>query len=63
MDELYEYLKDRISGIYEGAEIIIDTAHAFRLFQLVCYMKHIRGIINSEDEMWNEFRRIKEERA
>lgn len=46
MDELYEYIKEKIAGVSAGEEISIDTAHAFRMFQLVCFMKQIRGIIN-----------------
>ena len=64
MDELYEYLKDKIKEINgEGTfGLFIDTAHAFRLFHLVCFMKQIRGVINQEDDMWNTLRKLKEER-
>ena len=64
MDELYEYLRDKLAKMQEYDEkvIEIDTSHAFRLYQLVCFMKQIRGIINQEDDLWNEFRKIKEGR-
>ena len=60
MDELYEYLKDKVEN--GGDSINIDLSHAFRLYQLICFMKQIRGIVNNEDDMWNNFRRIKEGR-
>lgn len=63
MDELYEYMKEKIAGINAGNGIIIDTAHALRVFQMVCFMKQIRGIINQEDEMWNALRKAMEGRA
>lgn len=63
VDELYEYMKEKIAGVSSGEEISIDTAHAFRMFQLVCFMKQIRGIINQEDEMWNALRKTVEGRA
>ena len=63
MDELYEYMKKKIAGVSSGEEISIDTAHAFRMFQLVCFMKQIRGIINQEDDMWNALRKTVEGRA
>ena len=61
MDELYEYMKEKIMGM-DAKEIRIDTAHAFRMFQLICFMKQIRGIINQEDEMWNTLRKVTEGR-
>lgn len=45
VDELYEYMKEKIAGVSAGEEISIDTAHAFRMFQMVCFMKQIREII------------------
>ena len=63
VDELYEYMKEKITGVSAGEEISIDTAHAFRMLQLVCFMKQIRGIINQEDEMWNMLRKTVEGRA
>lgn len=62
MDELYEYMKEKIMGM-DAEEIRIDTAHAFRMFQLICFMKQIRGIINQEDEMWNTLRKTMEGRS
>lgn len=61
MDELYEYMKEKIMGM-DAEEIRIDTVHAFRMFQLICFMKQIRGIINQEDEMWNTLRKMTEGR-
>ena len=61
MDELYEYMKEKIMGM-DAEAIRIDTAHAFRVFQLICFMKQIRGIINQEDEMWNTLRKVTEGR-
>lgn len=61
MDELYEYLKDLIkAGQEPGTVVFVDRNHLYRLFQLVCFMKQIRGIINEEDDMWNKLRKIKE---
>ena len=53
MDELYEYLKDKLAKMHEhGADsVAIDVNHAFRLFHTVCYMKQIRGIIEFQDDM------------
>lgn len=64
MDELYEYLKQAIATMYADRKfgIVVDESHAFRLFQMVCHMKQVRGIVNDEDSMWNEFRRLKEDR-
>lgn len=62
MDELYEYMKEKIAKM-DAEEIRIDTAHAFRLYQLICFMKQIRGIINQEDEMWNTLRKTVEGRS
>ena len=65
MDELYEYLKNELARMQAnaGTGIVIDTSHAFRLYQLVCFMKQIRAVVNQEDDMWNTLRKIKEERA
>lgn len=63
VDDLYEYMKEKIARVRAGEEVIIDTAHAFRMFQLVCFMKQIRGIINQEDDMWNALRKNVEGRA
>jgi hypothetical protein len=63
VDELYEYMKEKIARVRSGEEVSIDTAHAFRMFQLVCFMKQIRGIINQEDDMWNALRKTVEGRA
>lgn len=62
MDELYEYIKQAIAHMYADKKfgIVIDESHAFRLFQMVCHMKQIRGFVNVEDYMWNEFRKLKE---
>lgn len=63
MDELYEYLKKKIAEAGDNRiEITIDLSHAFRMYQLVCFMKQIRGICLQEDTMWNIVRKIKESR-
>ena len=65
MDELYEYMSQKLAEMYESAigSIYIDSTHAFRIYHLICNMKQIRGIINQEDDMWNQLRKLKEERA
>ena len=65
MDELYEYMKERIEWMIsrDDTVVAIDTSHAFRLYQMVCFMKQIRGIINNENDMWYTLRKIKEERV
>ena len=52
MDELYEYLKEKINDMRgTNTWIAVDMEHAFRLFHMVCYMKQIRGIIEFQDDM------------
>lgn len=61
MNELYEYLKEKISAMYaEGrTEISVDMAHAFRIYHLICDMKQIRNIINQEEDMQKMLSEIK----
>lgn len=53
MDELYEYLKEKLDEMYEKKQstITIDMNHAFRLYHNVCYMKQIKGIIRFQEDM------------
>lgn len=53
MDELYEYMKEKLESMRRQGEdrVEIDMDHAFRLFHTVCYMKQIRGIIEFQDDM------------
>ena len=61
MNEIYEYLKGKISGMYDGGktEVTIDMAHAFRIFHMICDMKHIRAIINQEEDMMKTLKELK----
>ena len=59
MDELYEYLKEKLAKMQEhGADsVAIDMHHAFRLYHTICYMKQIRGIIEFQDDMCDNGRK------
>ena len=59
MDELYEYLKEKLNEMYGGAGdgIVIDMKHAFRLYHTICYMMQIRGIIEFQDDMCDNGRK------
>ena len=61
MSELYEYLKNLISEMYADGktEIVIDMAHAFRIYHLICDMKQIRNIISQEEDMQKMLNEIK----
>ena len=53
MNELYEYLKEKIYDMHTLGKmwIEIDMAHAFRLFHLVCDIMKIRNIVMQEEDM------------
>ena len=61
MNELYEYLKVKIAEMYsEGKTTVeLEMAFAFRLYHLVCDMKHIRNIVNQEEDMQKTLSEIK----
>lgn len=61
MNELYEYLKEKISEMYTDGKtgIEVDMAHAFRIYHLICDMKQIRNIINQEEDMQKMLSEIK----
>ena len=51
MDEMYQYLKERLQDMYEheANEVTIDSVHFFLLYQMLCHMKQIREIVRQED--------------
>lgn len=49
MDRLYEYMKQKLDEMHtkKATEIVVDYDEFAKLYQLICYMKQIRTIVNS----------------
>ena len=48
MDEMYEYIGKKLDEMlaHKAMTVEIDFANLAKMYQLVCYMKQIRRIIN-----------------
>ena len=48
MDEMYEYIGKKLDEMLanKALTVTIDFSHLANMYQLVCYMKQIRRIIN-----------------
>lgn len=51
MRDLYEYMVMVRKQMYDTGKVEIDTEHFFRLYQLVCHMIQIAGIVHLDEDM------------
>lgn len=51
MDEMYEYMKNKLENMRKEkkTEITVDFAEAAKIFQLICYVRQIRFIVEGMD--------------
>lgn len=50
MDELYEYMRNRLAEMQENRKttVEIDCVEFVRLMKMVCYMRQIKNIVNDD---------------
>lgn len=53
MDELYQYMKKKLEEMRGSLSttIPVDYVEFAKMYQLVCYMKQIKSIVNDLDEV------------
>ena len=53
MNDLYDYMIEKRKELYqgEGQTVEIDMEHFFRIYQVVCFMKQIKNIVNFDEDL------------
>ena len=53
MDDLYDYMKSKLEEMRSNRELAVsvDYVEFARLYQLVCFMKQIKTLVNGLDEV------------